>query len=598
MSQSNKKIYQGRIDHFASLLSKTERITKNISFLRLVIFIIAFIAVYYFARIESTPGIVLSIFITIAVFVFLVRLHGKFLLKKNLEKAHKVVNTLELKAIQGNIDQFDNGVEFNSPEHYYVNDLDIFGPGSLFQFLNRTASFTGLNQLAKLLSNPYSDAEKIKQSQLAVKELKEQLDWRQNFQSIGLAYEEDKDDRAKIESWSESKPLFSSIIFKLIIVVVPVLTLFMITLLSMGSITVQIFLMYLLIPWGIAGSFAMKVNTRHNQVSKTSEMLNKYALLLQEIEQLEVQSDELNKLKQKVIFQENRASKSIKALSAILTALDNRLNFVSWALLNGLFVWDILQMIRLEAWQKKHQRDIHNWFEVVGQIDVISCFANFYYNSYHAVFPELVADRFEVIAKGAGHPLIDSQKRVDNDITVLDGEFVIITGANMAGKSTYLRTIGVNLILAMCGAPVCATSFSFTPVQIFTSIRTVDSLKENESYFYAELKRLKSIIDTLRDGNKLFIILDEILKGTNSKDKHAGSEALLRQLVSLNSSGIVATHDVLLGKMSDDFPDNIKNQCFEVEIEGNKLNFDYLLREGVSKNLNATILMREMGITI
>lgn len=598
MSQSNKKIYQGRIDHFASLLSKTERITKNISFLRLVIFIIAFIAVYYFARIESTPGIVLSIFITIAVFVFLVRLHGKFLLKKNLEKAHKVVNTLELKAIQGNIDQFDNGVEFNSPEHYYVNDLDIFGPGSLFQFLNRTASFTGLNQLAKLLSNPYSDAEKIKQSQLAVKELKEQLDWRQNFQSIGLAYEEDKDDRAKIESWSESKPLFSSIIFKLIIVVVPVLTLFMITLLSMGSITVQIFLMYLLIPWGIAGSFAMKVNTRHNQVSKTSEMLNKYALLLQEIEQLEVQSDELNKLKQKVIFQENRASKSIKALSAILTALDNRLNFVSWALLNGLFVWDILQMIRLEAWQKKHQRDIHNWFEVVGQIDVISCFANFYYNSHHAVFPELVADRFEVIAKGAGHPLIDSQKRVDNDITVLDGEFVIITGANMAGKSTYLRTIGVNLILAMCGAPVCATSFSFTPVQIFTSIRTVDSLKENESYFYAELKRLKSIIDTLRDGNKLFIILDEILKGTNSKDKHAGSEALLRQLVSLNSSGIVATHDVLLGKMSDDFPDNIKNQCFEVEIEGNKLNFDYLLREGVSKNLNATILMREMGITI
>jgi DNA mismatch repair ATPase MutS len=193
---------------------------------------------------------------------------------------------------------------------------------------------------------------------------------------------------------------------------------------------------------------------------------------------------------------------------------------------------------------------------------------------------------------------MDPVKRVDNEIRIREGEFILITGANMAGKSTYLRTIGVNLILAMAGAPVCADAFTFTPIRIFTSIRTADSLQENESYFYAELKRLKVIIENLKNGKKLFIILDEILKGTNSTDKHAGSEALLKQFLSYKTTGIVATHDVSLGSLQERFPENIRNHCFEVDIQGNQLFFDYKLRGGLSKNLNATILMREMGITI
>jgi DNA mismatch repair ATPase MutS len=292
------------------------------------------------------------------------------------------------------------------------------------------------------------------------------------------------------------------------------------------------------------------------------------------------------------------ASRSIKSLSAILTALDNRLNFVSWALLNGLFIWDILHMVRLESWQKKHSNDVQQWFEVTGEIDVLNCFASFRFNRPDTIFPLITEGSFQVDAKEAGHPLIDPEKRVDNAIRIREGEFILITGANMAGKSTYLRTIGVNFVLAMAGAPVCADSFSFTPTRIFTSIRTADSLQENESYFYAELKRLKSIIDALKEGDKLFIILDEILKGTNSTDKHAGSEALLKQFLSFKTTGIVATHDVSLGVLQEKYPDNIRNHCFEVDIQGNQLFFDYKLRNGISKNMNATILMREMGITI
>ncbi len=333
-------------------------------------------------------------------------------------------------------------------------------------------------------------------------------------------------------------------------------------------------------------------------VSKTSEMLTKYAFLLKQIESLRPASAKLAELKNNIVKADLSASKSLRSLSSILTALDNRMNFVSWTLFNGLVLWDILQMRRLENWQKIHQDEIAKWFETIAEIDMLICFSNFHYNHPDAHFPVIFSDKKTIQAENLGHPLILRQVRVDNPFEINHRQFLIVTGANMAGKSTYLRTVGVNLILGMCGAPVCATKFSFKPVEIYTSIRTSDSLQKNESYFYSELKRLKAIIDELKSGKELFIILDEILKGTNSKDKHAGSEALLKQLIRYNAIGIVATHDVALGILQESFPDNILNRCFEVDIDGDRLTFDYKLREGVSKNMNATLLMREMGITV
>jgi len=598
MPRKLDKIYNNRIKKYSALVSKTESKSRNISVFRLLVFVAGIVSVYYFAQQNSAAGISLSIFISLTVFLFLIRLHTKTIERKKLEKAFLTINKNELKAIKGIYDHFRNGEEYVEPDHPYNNDLDIFGEGSLFQFLNRTATITGFKKLAMLLSDPLQSNREIKDTQYAVDELSEYVDWRQRYQAIGLASKEGSSDREKIIEWSASKPLFQGLLIKILVVVIPLLTIFMILMLSLGEISAQVFFVYLVIPWGFSGSFAAKVNSRHNKVSKTSEMLTKYALLLHEIENLDVKTNRLKKLKQEIYRGDLSAGQSIKSLSAILNALDNRLNFISWALLNGLLVWDILLMIRLELWQKRHKQDLTSWFDVIAEYDVINCFANYRYNHEYAVFPELTEKQFEIYAEQAGHPLINAEIRVDNDIHIKQGEFNLITGANMAGKSTYLRTIGVNLVLAMCGAPVCAKQFRFSPIRIFTSIRTRDSLKENESYFYAELKRLKAIIDELRKGNKLFIILDEILKGTNSKDKHSGSEALLQQLISFHTCGVVATHDVLLGKLSERFPANIRNYCFEVDIRGDQLNFNYLLRNGVSKNLNATILMREMGITI
>ena len=194
---------------------------------------------------------------------------------------------------------------------------------------------------------------------------------------------------------------------------------------------------------------------------------------------------------------------------------------------------------------------------------------------------------------------MDRNKCVRNGISIEKRPFfIIITGANMAGKSTYLRTVGINYLLACIGAPVWAKQMEIFPARLITSLRTSDSLTDNESYFFAELKRLKLIIDKLQAGEDLFIILDEILKGTNSVDKQKGSFALIKQFMSMNANGIIATHDLLLSSLANSFPKNIRNYCFEADITNNELTFSYKMRDGVAQNMNACFLMKKMGIAV
>jgi len=267
--------------------------------------------------------------------------------------------------------------------------------------------------------------------------------------------------------------------------------------------------------------------------------------------------------------------------------------------MNIFFLWDIRQSIRLERWQEKYSPHMASWFDAMAETDAYISLAGYAYNNPEYVFPDVIeSENLNFQANDIGHPLIHADNRVCNAFAAGGwGSFTILTGANMAGKSTFLRTIGVNMVLASCGAPVCARSLTLSPVELVTSIHTIDSLANNESYFYAELKRLKLIIDMLKDGKQVFIILDEILKGTNSKDKQAGSRALVKQLISLQASGIIATHDLSLGDLENTFPEHVKNRCFEIKIEDDKLEYSYLLNEGIARNMNATILMEKMGIT-
>ncbi|MCB0804785.1 MAG: hypothetical protein KDC05_03250 [Bacteroidales bacterium] len=598
MNSEPAKTYQSNIDVYTEKAEKLSKITRRISVLRLFIFITSVMLVYLFAVQDNAVGIVGSLVIGIALFVYLIKRHSAVIHEKKLAAALLKINEQENNALKHEFQQFDSGVSFIDHSHRYASDLDLFGEGSLFQYLNRASTVSGSKTLAQLLCNPLLNKDEIKRNQRSVTELKDKLSFRQKLGSIGLVYTEEETDDKKIREWAVLPPEFGSIIYKILAVAIPLLTFGMIALLSLSLITIQLFFLWLVVPWGIAGFSTTKTNRRHEMVSNTTELLNKYAWLLQVIESQTFETEKLKDLSKRLYIKNTSAGQSIHKLKSILTALDNRLNFVSWGVLNGLFLWDILQMIRLESWQKIHREKISDWFDVISEMDVLCSFANFAYNNPEAVIPEIDDEVDHIDAVELGHPLIPGNVRVNNDFRIAPGEFMIITGANMAGKSTYLRTIGASLILAMCGAPVIAGQFSFKPIDLHTSIRTTDSLFKNESYFYAELKRLGKIIGELRSGKKMFIILDEILKGTNSKDKHKGSEALLKQFISLNTSGIVATHDVSLGVLESQFPKHIRNRCFEVDIDGNELSFDYKIRDGVSQNMNATLLMKKMGITI
>ncbi len=593
-----QSIYITLIQQYTSHFEKTKRIIRLISILRLIVFVAGIALIYVFANAGSTVYLTLDIVLTVVFFLALVKMHSSFLNKQKEEEAYIKINEDELTALSGDFGHFENGKAFIDPKHPYSYDIDIFGEGSLFQFLNRTSTFIGKIKLVDRLKSPFLNKDRIINYQKAVAELKDKFDWRQKFQTIGISHNEKESDKGRILQWIKRPVLFQNPIFSILVVLIPLLSIAMVVLYSMDFIDEKQLLFYFLVPLGISGSFSMKINKKHQEVSKTSAMLAKYGKLINEIEITEFSSNMLKEFHQYLNEDNSSTANDIKKLSVILGALDSRLNIFAWFFLNAIMLWDILQILRLERWQSRHKNKLEKWFDIIAETEVVISLANFYYNSPEAEFPNIEKGKFILKAGSLGHPLIQEEERVNNSVEMKSTGITIITGANMAGKSTWLRTVGVNLVLGMIGAPVTGKGVTIKPIQLFTSIRQDDSLQKNESYFYSELKRLKSIIDELKRGTELFIILDEILRGTNSKDKHSGSEALLKQLIGLGTSGIIATHDVSLGILEKLFPQHIKNRCFEVDINGNELSFDYKLRDGVSKNMNATILMREMGITV
>jgi len=291
------------------------------------------------------------------------------------------------------------------------------------------------------------------------------------------------------------------------------------------------------------------------------------------------------------------ASEAIRKLKSHHSNLGQSVVFPVFLILNPFLLWNVRYACKVEKWILEHKDHIGRWFDAIGKFDAFVSLSFYTYNHPDYAFPE-ITDFFVFEGKGLGHPLIKRDICVRNDVLLPKKPyFLVVTGANMAGKSTYLRTIGINHIMACAGMPVCAESLKIFPGKLVTNLRTADSLADNESYFFAELKRLKMIIDRLKSDEELFIILDEILKGTNSEDKQKGSFALMRQLLALNGNGVIATHDLLLGKLEQEYPDNVKNYRFEADIKSDHLIFSYKLKEGIAQNMNASFLMKKMGIT-
>lgn len=591
--------FESRRENFTKKKIQTEKLIRRFSVLR----IISFLSTIFFIYMASGIGwsVLLSGgLIGTGCFIYFIINQSKLIKNKEMLEAMVDINTTELALLTRKEVSKPDGDQFMSTDHPYAADLDIFGKKSLFQLIDRCATQAGTEKLAFRLNKLLNNKERLLSRQNAIRELMNKPDWRQQFQAVGKLSQDSISSISEINEWAQNQDNdFNHWFYKIMLVVNPLLGILVVFLVSFSVVNYSAFLLFLFLPFFIIIPRLSIINRQHACISNKSEMLRKYVNLFTLFETENFDSTIMTGIKNQLTADEISASVSINRLSKISAAFDYRLNLLVGIFLNIFFLWDILQCIRLNNWKKKYGVRVNELFDCIAETDELSSFSGFAFSHPDAVFPEISEQNFELVATNAKHPLLDQQKCVGNDINIRQfGQFRIITGANMAGKSTYLRTVGINLVLAMTGAPVIAEKFIFKPVELFTGIKTMDSLQDGESYFFAELKRLKEIIDHLENGNQIFVILDEILRGTNSADKQKGSKALITQLIKMKASGLIATHDLSLGELAILFPEQVSNQRFEVEINQNELVFDYKLKEGVSQNLNATFLMKKMGITL
>jgi len=588
--------YEQQIQIYSKKLIKLKRSLFNIAIGRLLIFLFAGILTTILV-LKFGSYYLLTVLPFIVIFLYLLKRNESLRYQKKYASNIVIICENELKSLSGNNDSFDGGKEFYDEQHPYSSDLDIFGEKSLFQLLNRTVSYIGKIKLADLLKNRLEN-EKIIENQELVAELSQAPDFRMDFLAKGMMLENDKNEVIEILNWVKQPTQFLGFKYlKFFIFMFPAITILLLVA-SFFSLSFNAFVVAFIFQLGFTALFLRKINSLHAVVSRKAELLNHFSSLFQKIEFHPFTSKGLKELKSKFAGRAHSSSYQIEKLSFLIRMFDNRLNMLAALLLNGLFLWDLHISFRLEKWKQNNMNSIKIWIDTLAEFDAFISLSNYAFNHPDFQFPKISQKDLSWKFIDLSHPLINVNERISNSFSLQGaGNIAIITGSNMAGKSTFLRTIGVNVVLASAGVPVCAKEMWFYPIQLYSSMRIRDDLSNRESTFYAELKRISIILEEV-EKQSVFILLDEILKGTNSTDKLTGSRALLRQLAQSDSVAVIATHDLALGELEKELPEKICNYNFEVEINKDEFYFDYKLKNGICKILNATELMKKMGVKV
>ena len=591
-------VYQLQLEHHQLQLKELLKKRNRLGWIRFIVFILMIIVSYQVFISFGIWGLLPTV-AGIGMLLYLVSVDVNNNQKINNTRTLITINEEELRFLSHDFHHHYDGNKYTPALHDYANDLDLFGKASIFQWMNRCYTEQGRDLLAHDLLHPASMAF-INKRHEAIKELAPETEWRQQLQSFAMQTTVTKKTETKTVQWlSEEESHFKSSNWKIVVSAYSVITI---------SITLAAIVGF--IPGGIYSflyglflttSIILSRNTVKPYIL-LSGIVKEVATLQQLVSWIEkprFASAWMQQLQHQSAQHQIRASEEIRDLKSILDRFDLRLNIAGLLFFNAFFLWDVRQMIALNEWRRKNKHHVSGWFEMIAETEILNSLASIHFNQPSWCFPEIVDEHFVFRTTSLGHPLIPAASRVDNNFD-LEGlaKIGLITGSNMAGKSTFLRSLGVNTVLAQMGSPVCALSMTLSPVHLMSSMRIADNLAENTSTFYAELKKLKTIIEAVNRQEKVFILLDEILRGTNSYDRHTGSAALIAQLVRKKAVAVIATHDVELAKLEATFRGSVINYHFDVQVEGEELFFDYKLKNDVCTSLNASILMKKIGIEL
>ncbi len=581
--------YRQQLEHCHIKSAQVQKKLWVSSVLRFMVFSIAIAGIYFFrsnAQLMLATGIV-----ALVIFLFLLTRHTNLQQQRDKLNILRQINTDEIAILKRKFGHRPEGNEYKDTKHFFSGDIDLFGPGSFYQYANRTALKDGQEVfVGMLLENGIQD---ILEKQASIRELSRMPEWRQNFSALaGMAKTEIGTET--ICKWLRGYRPFVPGAMRYLPLGYSAASILCFVLYFMDFVPESLLIFWLLLGLGLTSIFTRKIGKLTADATQIQHTFGQYNQLLQIVEDTDFKSVLLQNLQRQLVGEGKKTSLKIKDFSTLLNGLDKNNNLLYLIFANGFFLRSLQHSRKIENWIKTYGSSVEIWFKTIAYFDAYNCLGNFAFNHPQYAFPELNGKRSLIVAKGAAHPLLDPEKRVRNDYKIDKEQFFIITGANMAGKSTFLRTVSLHIVMANTGLPVCAESFEYTPIRLITSMRTADSLADSESYFFSELKRLKFIIDEIQKG-PYFVVLDEILKGTNSTDKAKGSRKFLEKLVASKATGIIATHDLSLCDAADEHP-RIENHYFDAEIRDDELYFDYTFKKGICHNMNASFLLKKMQI--
>lgn len=598
-TQSVLQAYQTKAGILQQEITQLKGVINKYSVLRLGVFAVAILTVYLLFD-YGLVAVAITGMVMLIAFLILVKIQFKKQAVYQFKVSKLKLLQNEIGIVNGEKNIYSNGNEFTHPQHPYTDDLDVFGPNSVFSYINRCATLSGNKLLSNFLKDTASKVT-IEERQEAVQELTlhevETLDFRTRLfnldtKQVGLLTHFFNELLTKELSFSKASGI------NLITLLTPILNIsLLIVAIVFNGVFWSVLGLSLLFSGVAALLFKSRIDVIHQHISESAEVLQSYSENLKWMEETEWNSTLLKNIT-KTIKKKPSLNSEIKTLSKILTNLNYRLNPIAGIFMNLFFQWDLRCIKRLEVWEAKNQKQLINGFEALAQFEALISLAVLDQNHPDWIYPK-ISESYHFKGESVGHFLIDQQKRVNNDFYLAPQVTIdVITGSNMAGKSTFLRTIGVNMVLAYTGAKVCASVFETSIFKLISYMRIKDSLADQTSTFKAEIDRLKMILDFTLAHQDSFVLIDEMLRGTNSRDKYLGSKVFIKKLIAQETPGFIATHDLQVAELEKDYPKQLRNFHFDIQLEKGEMFFDYKIKKGECKTFNASLLLKAIGLSL